>query len=226
MHFLCLHGIGTNSKVFETQTAALRTELGGGHTYDFVEGTIPWKKAPELGSFFSDDDEYFAYYDPDNPSEMYQAMKDLTMYIEEEGPFDGILAFSHGACLASSLLIAPAFSNGGPRNRISNQLKFAVFIAGGIPACSEALRENKLEFLTTNSSSRISIPTAHIWASNDPVGPTMSAVLEALCVSNLRQVHVHNGGHTVPGRRSLESLRCTVEAVRRTIEEASSAAAS
>lgn len=51
MRFLCCHGRGTNSLILETQLAALRHELGDGHIYDFVEGTVPASLAP--GQFLS-----------------------------------------------------------------------------------------------------------------------------------------------------------------------------
>jgi len=38
---LCLHGQGSNSRVFEATTAALRKELGDKFEWHFVEGTIP-----------------------------------------------------------------------------------------------------------------------------------------------------------------------------------------
>ncbi|KAF3911013.1 hypothetical protein AA313_de0202319 [Arthrobotrys entomopaga] len=148
-------------------------------------------------------------------------MNDLKAYIEEEGPFDGIIAFSHGASLASSLLLAEGHPNGNSRNKLADRFKCAIFIAAGAPIDSEALRNNKLELLTKGSKSRIYIPTAHIWAANDPLGPTMSAVVEALCISNVRHVYVHNEGHMVPGRRSPEVLHASVNVIRQTIVEAS-----
>ncbi|KAK6510202.1 hypothetical protein TWF481_004918 [Arthrobotrys musiformis] len=226
MHFLCLHGIGTNSKVFETQTAAIRTELGDGHTYDFVEGTLDWPKAPELGSLFSDDDQYFAYYDPYNATSFRTAILQLEEYIKVEGPFDGVLAFSHGAALSSTLLLGQlqATSDGIDRGSTLNPFKCAIFLAAGIPWNLESLKKDELVRLDREYGSRISIPTAHVWAANDPLGPSMSAVLEDLCVPQVRHVYIHNEGHTVPGRRSPETLRNTINVIRRVLWDVTSAA--
>ena len=40
MHFLCLHGRGTNGRIFEAQTAAIRQAVGSGHTYEFIDGGV------------------------------------------------------------------------------------------------------------------------------------------------------------------------------------------
>ncbi|OJJ29916.1 hypothetical protein ASPWEDRAFT_299696 [Aspergillus wentii DTO 134E9] len=105
MHFLCLHGVGTNSKVLEMQTAALRYELGDGHTYDFVEGMFPYELAPEIKDFVSEGDQGFSYFDPNSTDASLRAVSDLQRLIVEDGPYDGILAFSQGMMLASTLLV-------------------------------------------------------------------------------------------------------------------------
>ncbi|EPS42290.1 hypothetical protein H072_3761 [Dactylellina haptotyla CBS 200.50] len=220
MHFLCLHGLGTNSKVLETQTAAIRAELGDGHTYDFVDGAVPWPKAPELGDMFSDNDQYFGYYDPHNAQSMYKALLDLENYIETEGPFDGLLTFSHGGALSSSLLLGKAAESieDGIDSKWKNPFKCAIFLCSGVPWSLEHLRKNELVRLDRNFGSQISIPTAHVWALNDVWGD-MSAVVEALCLPQVRHSSIHSEGHTVPTKRTPEIFRSAVNAIRRTIWE-------
>jgi pimeloyl-ACP methyl ester carboxylesterase len=177
----------------------------------------------ELGTLFSDDDEYFAYYDPYNASQFYKATLDLETYIDVEGPFDAVLAFSHGAALVSTLLLGQKHSDNEGTAKIFQPFKCAVFLAAGVPWSLDALRNNELIRMDKTSKSRISIPTAHVWASNDPLGPSMSAVVEALCIPRVRHVCIHNEGHTVPGRRSAETLREAVNVIRRTIGDVASA---
>jgi len=105
MRFLCLHGMGTNSHIFEMQTAALRYELGDHHTYEFVEGTIETPIAPELKCYLSTGDTYFAYFDQNSLSTCRKALSDLETFIQTDGPFDGVMAFSQGAALASTLIV-------------------------------------------------------------------------------------------------------------------------
>ena len=48
MRFLCLHGMGTNSRIFEAQTAAIRYLLGSEHTFEFIDGAVPTAMAPSM----------------------------------------------------------------------------------------------------------------------------------------------------------------------------------
>lgn len=48
MHFLCLHGMGTNSRIFEAQTAAIRYTLGSQHTFKFLDGAVPAQMAASM----------------------------------------------------------------------------------------------------------------------------------------------------------------------------------
>jgi hypothetical protein len=57
---------------------------------------------------FSDEDEYFAYYDPQSPDSMRKAIDNLERYMTVEGPFEGIISFSQGSALAASFLLAQA----------------------------------------------------------------------------------------------------------------------
>ncbi|KAK6353818.1 hypothetical protein TWF730_008242 [Orbilia blumenaviensis] len=222
MHFLCLHGMGTNNKVFETQTAAIRAELGDDHTYDFVEGTIPWPKALDLGSLFSDDDDYFSYFDPSDPLSMHQAILDLRRYIQVDGPFDGVLAFSQGATLASSLLLMDqAGSDDAKNGNYSSGFKCAIFLAAGLAWNLHDLQKNLWTQVDEASELRIHIPTAHVWASNDPLGPAIGTAVAAISVPGTRYSYIHDEGHTVPGRRSPEKLHATLKVIRRAIWESS-----
>ncbi|KAF3905337.1 hypothetical protein AA313_de0204024 [Arthrobotrys entomopaga] len=219
MHLLCLHGLGTNSKVLEVQTAAIRAELGGGHTYDFVNGTVPWPKAPELGDMFLDEDQYFAYYDPENPLSMYKAILDLKRYIEVEGPFDGVLGFSHGAALASSYLLGQVVLADSEKLKSESPWKYAIFLSGGVPCDLTFLRKGELVPVTKTSKLQIGIPTAHIFAKNDVWYEIGSSVIESLSISQVRHISIHNEGHVIPSRRSPEALCSAANAIRRTIWE-------
>ena len=50
MRWLCLHGMGTNSRIFEAQTAAIRYAMGQEHSFEFVDGAAPAKMAPSKPS--------------------------------------------------------------------------------------------------------------------------------------------------------------------------------
>ncbi|PWY82553.1 hypothetical protein BO83DRAFT_423370 [Aspergillus eucalypticola CBS 122712] len=235
MHFLCLHGIGTNSRILQVQTASLRHELGDSHTFDYVEGTIPCPIDPAIAPYFSEEsDEGYAYFDPSQPETYAAALEQLEAFLIAEGPFDGILAFSHGAQLAASFLIERARSAASSSPAGARSIRCAIFLSGGIPyqwspsptaaalpdGCKLApIAEAEREGTATPSALPVllQLPTAHIWGQNDTSYPGTSVVLSRLCKPEWRAVFVHDGGHEVPGSRSRASLLGALGAIRQTI---------
>ncbi|KAI0378119.1 serine hydrolase FSH [Hypomontagnella monticulosa] len=218
MRFLCLHGTGTNSRIFETQTAALRYELGDHHKYEFVEGTHPTDIAPELRENFSMVDEFFAYADFEDPDSCAAALGQLDSYIAAEGPFDGVIAFSQGAALAVAYL-AQKWMQNSSSERLSPTFKCAVLFS------SRNAYEPTLQLLAATpspvaspESDIIQIPTAHIWGRND-LETDMTDVMR-LCTSDGRETYVHDGGHEVPGARMTAAVRASVQMIRRVVSSA------
>lgn len=138
-------------------------------------------------------------------------MADLKSYIAAEGPFDGVMAFSNGAALAATLLI-------GSQKASSSPFKCAVFLSGGIPFDEEALHQDKVANLQPTESHMITIPTAHVWGSNDQLWAWTSETLSNMCDGNLRSVYTHAGVHEVPGSRSKEAVTGALQAINKMIE--------
>lgn len=145
------------------------------------------------------------------------AFAQLSQYIVEEGPFDGVIAFSQGAALVSAYLI-----------QISNQQKFrpkpfrcAIFLSGARPYDPQALAEGRVEYFEPKGTqSTIVLPTTHIWGSRDASFREQSEALSALCDEGQREVYIHGQGHEIPGSRAHDDLQGCVRAIRRTIEKA------
>ncbi|GAB1316524.1 Family of serine hydrolases 3 [Madurella fahalii] len=214
MRFLCLHGLGTNAQIFETQTAALRYELGDSHTYEFVEGTIPTPMAPEFAHVASPTDDFFAYADFDDLTSCVKALNQLENYIASEGPFDGLLAFSQGATISATYL-AHAQMRG-----VAVPFKCAIFFSAGGVFDADLLAKGEVSMLTPESVGEvIRIPTAHIWGLNDST--VNSAAVAAVCAGEKRQVFTHDGAHEIPGVRSPADVKSSVRIMRRVISMAS-----
>ncbi|CAG8957352.1 hypothetical protein HYFRA_00010778 [Hymenoscyphus fraxineus] len=216
MHFLCLHGMGTNSSVFEMQTAAVRYNLGDHHTFDFVEGTIPVPIAPELEGILSPDDDYFAYFDPENLETCRKALVDISTIVETDGPYDGVIAFSQGAALANTYIVNRIWQD--PSGQVMDPVfKCAIYFSGGLPADPLAMKDGLLRLLDFSIDGQvIEIPTACIWGQNDLEYPPK---LAALCYEGSREIFVHNGGHEVPASDDAAVTTC-VKLIRRTIDRA------
>ncbi|KAL8638785.1 MAG: hypothetical protein Q9228_004094 [Teloschistes exilis] len=166
MRFLCLHGAGTSSELFESQTAALRYELGGQHLYEFVQGIKSVPVAPELASISKmDNATYYAYYVPEIRVTVREALDDLDAYIAEEGPFDGLLAFSQGACLAAMHLVRQSVEHPSA----TPSFRCAIFIAcPNVYDLSAFVERGEFRCLNPKTDGHpIQIPTVHIWGEKD-----------------------------------------------------------
>ena len=113
----------------------------------------------------------------------------LQQYVEQHdgGPFDGVLGFSEGASVASSLILRQS------AEKRTNLFNFAIFICG-IPPFRW---DRKGSILADETTERIDIPTAHIVGSKDPLYQT-SRVLYNLCHQPSASIFDHRGAHTIP----------------------------
>ncbi|KAF1951579.1 hypothetical protein CC80DRAFT_424423 [Byssothecium circinans] len=214
MRFLCLHGMGTNSQIFELQTAAIRHALGDHHTYEFIEGSVPCPPAPGLSNLTQHDDEFFRYIDDDDVNASgLTALNDLEALIHESGPYDALFAFSEGAGLAASLLVHRARLHAASGAELP-LIKCAVFFSGGVPMDPETGRLMDGD----TDGEVIDVPTAHIWGKNDDLYPTFGPVLSKLCKATSREIYIHDGGHRIPGAADVEAVKSCVSVIRRTVE--------
>ncbi|KAJ5295646.1 hypothetical protein N7508_010467 [Penicillium antarcticum] len=212
------HGIGTNSETFKQQTAAIRYELGDGHTYDFVDGTLPWEMDKDIKEFMLSDENTFTYYTPTRPETCFSAFNNLEHYLEAEGPYDGVMGFSLGAAFVMSWMI----------NRIQKQkgnkfaqlpFKVGIFFSNGGPLldCNDSSGQSVLPFDPIAIDGILDIPTAHIWGRCDPEKGNAEFAIRA-CNQDTRSVFVHERGHEVP--KSAENVISAAKVINRAIARA------
>jgi hypothetical protein len=163
----------------------------------------------ELEGLIVDEDELFAYCDETSTTSMLDALNDLDTFLEYEGPFDGIIAFSLGAALASTWIIDRV------KRGISIPFKCAVFLSAGMPVSVQELHKSRRVDLDPNTSGvLINIPTSHLWGAQDWLADSAEKLSE-MCQAASRSVLVHSGGHQIPA--SGEDLTRAVNAIRRCI---------
>ncbi|KAF4635276.1 hypothetical protein G7Y89_g2824 [Cudoniella acicularis] len=221
MRFLCLHGAGTSTQVLETQTAALRYELEQYHTFDFVEGIVKYPMAPaEIKSFFPADDQYFAYFSHDSAESLRTALLDFSTFLGLEGPYDAVLAFSHGASLISTYILQRLL------NHPSAPLPFkcAVFISGTYPLDPRALEAGEFRVLKGPEEGLplLPLPTAHVWDITDRVCPGGGQALWDMCKDSESWKALHHEGHNVPSARSKKDIIQAVRVIQRAVDRSSS----
>ena len=76
--------------------------------FHFVEGDVDSEPGPGIEGFY--EGPFYSYYKfprafDDSDESMLSAYELLYDILEEEGPFDGVLGFSHGGTLASGFLM-------------------------------------------------------------------------------------------------------------------------
>jgi len=149
------------------------------------------------------------YFDENSTSGILTALDELTTFINHEGPYDGIIAFSLGAALASTWMIDRIQRN------IPIPFKCAVFFSAAMPVSVDSLRNGQAVDLDPAAAGEvIGIPTAHLWGTNDWLA-TSASKLSEMCWGPQRSVFVHNGGHEVPA--SGDDLIKAVNTIRRCI---------
>ena len=171
--------------------------------------------------FISQSDEFLEYVDVSSQESCQKGLQDLDAYVEEEGPFDGVMAFSQGAGLAAALIV--------PRQRharLDPPFKCAIFFSGGIPEDPSALlndNESRSLMHYEEFEELIEIPTVHIWGRNDDIYPMFGPVLSKLCKAAEREELVHEGGHEIPGAKDTRTVEVAVKLINRTLERAKAA---
>jgi pimeloyl-ACP methyl ester carboxylesterase len=176
--------------------------------------------APEFEGVASLEDTFFAWWNEQDISvSARECLDHLDAYIAEEGPFDGILAFSQGATVAGSFLARKMRMN-PDAERAHPTFKCAIFMSSnGVYDVNDPADDSIIRLLTPEEDGEaINIPTAHIWGSNDT---TVNAELTSrMSCSNTREVYIHSGGHEVPGTGMKDDVTACVKIIRRVIATA------
>lgn len=139
-------------------------------------------------------------------------MNDIELYLQIEGPFDGLIAFSQGGALASTVLVSQA------RATSLSNLKLAIFFSGGIPVDPELLKRGIFSPLDNDIvGEAILVPTVHVMGHTERGELEWPAKLLKLCKEEVREQFQHEGGHQIPGTNDREGVTGTVKAIRRAI---------
>ncbi|KNG87270.1 hypothetical protein ANOM_004941 [Aspergillus nomiae NRRL 13137] len=197
---LCLHGIGTNSEIFEAQTAGLRYQLGEDFEYEFVDGGYDCPAASGIREIFGDEICY-SYFDSSADSVM-EAVQDLYAYTNENGPFDAVMGFSLGAALAVKLLLHfDRLQTAGGQVQTCPPFKCAILLCGILPYNLTELERGRKQVLHPGDQGNlVRIPTVHGWSPTDVDYAEQSRLLMHMCEPAKRVEIAHSAGHSVPSR--------------------------
>nr|QTE76001.1 ScyR1 [Scytalidium album] len=168
MRFLCLHGAGTNGEI---------ESLPGPGVEGFYEAPfLSYYKWPR--TFHDDEQSIMEAYDL-----LYET-------IEEDGPFDGIIGFSHGGALATGFMAHHAAKN--PYD--SPLFQCAIFFNSMPPF---RMDDEQNPIFEKGLEGKIRIPTLHVMGTKD-FAYKYSVNLYNLCDSKSSSIVLHDKGHEIP----------------------------
>ncbi|KAK9821899.1 hypothetical protein WJX74_010730 [Apatococcus lobatus] len=198
LRVLALHSFRTSDKIFQDQflISGLDKTLSDLWEPVFMRAPLPASGPPpsDVAAFFPGP--YFEWWNMEKDAEgrscylrWRESLEAVEEYIQEFGPFDGVIGFSQGSILASYLVAAQA------RGLILQQvprLRFCVLFAGaraGDPDLAGAYFP------------RSTIPSLHIIGDTDYMSRASNDLIEAFETS---QVIRHPRGHLIPALKGPE----------------------
>lgn len=100
---LALHGVGSSSDILRIQLAAVIRNLGSEYEISFFDGPFVRERGPGMAVHYSGP--FYSYTEGYSPAEIRDALDDLEEFVQDNGPFDGVIGFSQGASMAASYIL-------------------------------------------------------------------------------------------------------------------------
>ncbi len=224
---LCLHGGGTNARIFRAQCRVLRAELRFKFRLCFAEAPFPSQPGPDVVSVYREYGPFRRWLrsSPEHPRidpEAAVAMIDNSLYAamrEDDrqgatGEWVGLLGFSQGAKMCASLLFRQQVRvEKLGKYRAGSNYRFAVLMAGRGPLvsldtdlvmCSALVDASQIGLSDApdlqcleRREDVLRLPTIHVHGSQDQGLELHRQLLEEYCEGNARLVE-WDGNHRVP----------------------------
>ncbi|KAK6221251.1 oxidoreductase [Colletotrichum tabaci] len=187
---LCLHGGGSSGMIFQIQLVRLSRVLEPRFEFVFLEGPIECDAGPGVLPVFEGCGPYRRWVsdDPSTPADEFARQKETAMellkvYVQQTGPYVGVLGFSQGARAAASVLLEQQ------RRPFVPYDMFGVFLCGTYPLFVEE---------EGGDDDKIRAPTFHLVGLFDPWKPASEALIESCAEGSTRKVVRYPGGHHLP----------------------------
>ena len=205
---LALHGFRTSSKVLSFQVRDLRTPVLPLEV-ECIESSILATGPPEpaVTTFFGDGP-FYEWWTFDEALGEYtgveESMERVREHIRTNGPYDGLLGFSQGACLVAMLLREAAQRVDAGEPTTLPGVCFAILCSGFLPR-DPMLRERFFEGSDGGSGSvggappcPVAVPVATLHGAKDRL---RESSLDLAATLGSRVILEHSGGHEVITRR-------------------------
>ncbi|KAI4283258.1 MAG: hypothetical protein L6R38_002300 [Xanthoria sp. 2 TBL-2021] len=225
---LCLHGGGSNARIFQAQCRVLRAELLPYFRFVFVNAPYPSEPGPDVTSVYKNFGQYRRWlrsgaHHPHVPAQeaVEEIENALTLAKDQSdrqgatGEWVGVLGFSQGAKVALSLLLRQQdYAAKLGKHFAPDNFRFAVSMAGRAPLVS--LDQDMLSDPALLDASQFTVeqtpglatkcreenvlrlPTVHVHGLNDPGLHLHQALLNDCCAKNETTLVEWDGTHRVP----------------------------
>jgi hypothetical protein len=175
----------------------------------------------EIKNLMPGEHEMFTYFDYWSAESALNALNNLENFLEIDGPYDGVIAFSQAVSLVSTWMIQQIKEG----KTIESTFKCAVFLStAAAPVDYKALQEGRVQPTTAGEEGEIiDIPTAHVWGVGDQFAD-QAKHFSQLCKADVGSQYVHGGGREIPGSGSKNAVTKSVNVIRRAIQLSDTAA--
>jgi Serine hydrolase (FSH1) len=223
---LCLHGGGTNAKIFRAQCRVLERALKPAFRLCFAQAPFPSEPGSDVVAVYKDFGMFRAWlpWTPNDPiRESSHAVKAIEASIKHaievdnakgaSGEFVGLLGFSQGAKVAASLMMEQQIRATQIDHHKGNRprYRFAVLLAGRGPLVSltcDSIRAGSGTVSAGINSTDcchqatinhlLHLPSIHVHGTLDPNIELHRQLLQRYCDQKTARVMEWEGGHRVP----------------------------
>ncbi|KAL4864221.1 hypothetical protein BDV12DRAFT_189091 [Aspergillus spectabilis] len=220
---LCLHGGGTNSRIFHAQCRSISSSLKGHFRLIFAEAPFISGPGPDVESVYAEWGPFRSWVRPTvagaipvvwGPESVDAEAVNLAISnainaddsLGATGRVVGLLGFSQGARKAACILLRQqhvnAKQNRGDMHTLMRttsriEYKFAVLFAGRGPlvALGKGHRDGSNHLVNTE---QLQLPTIHVHGRRDPGLSLHQALLHEHCAMNTTRLIEWDGNHRVP----------------------------
>lgn len=201
---LCLHGGGTNARIFRAQCRIIRAHLLGVFRLVFAEAPFPSPPGPDVESVYGDWGPFKSWLPAPKRIDMKAIDASIAAAMSADdrkgaaGPWIGLLGFSQGASVSASLLLRQQQRNrevGVDGRDLSPNVnyRFAVLMAGR--ALSQPM---DMGDVALDEPGLLQLPTIHVHGLLDPGIELHRSLLRHCCRRSSARLVEWDGDHRVP----------------------------
>ncbi|KAI1766322.1 serine hydrolase FSH [Hypoxylon sp. FL1150] len=189
---LCLHGAGTNAKIFELQAHNIIQAMNKNFRFIFINAPFESRPGPGVVPIYLGMEPYLWWHCDESAAEQFdidicevqrrrKQVRELLHSTLEKDNVVGLMAFSQGARVATGLLLD---------EELGSKIQFALFISATFPALP--VQDH------ISPESTISIPLVHVQGTSDPWAAEGNRLRETYFDKGRTTLIKFSGGHTVP----------------------------